>query len=288
MNGKVTDFTHPAETVDDASQTDFNPFVPQRTQVSNRQTGQEAGFWRFLGLSKFSACFTPSPTRPHARQGDSGVGPLGSGRHLLTASRAGRAEDRRGRPRTPALRARHPPGSGGPRGLRPRPVRHSTAASALAAGVARPGRRLHPRRSRGRVGLPRGPPDTHRPARPNRGPGPGCRARRARLLRAAPAPLRAPHRPWGPPPRRPSAPPGSRLFSSPAAPRPPPQAAALLVRPAPLRFAPPTRPGLASQAVAVATAANLPETRTLRRAGTRTLSSASTRTPPPAPRPRHS
>lgn len=88
---------------------------------------------------------------------------------------------------------------------------------------------------------------------------PGCSARSR--------PLGAPHPPCSPPSPGLSAPPGRRLFSSPPAPPPPPLAAALLARPAPLRSAPPTRPGPASAAAAVPA-----ETRTLSPAGTRTLS----------------
>ncbi|XP_046305016.1 Wilms tumor protein 1-interacting protein-like [Marmota monax] len=46
--------------------------------------------------------------------------------------------------------------------------------------------------SAGRAGHPRAS-DTHRRARPNRGPDPGCRGRRARLLRTVPALPGAPH-----------------------------------------------------------------------------------------------
>jgi len=113
---------------------------------------------------------------------------------LPAASRAGRAAGWAQRPsRRRPLAARTRPGTRGipvrPCLLRPRPGRARPPQRRL-----RLGRRLCPRAQPG----PRQPPgqtapDTHRPARPNRGPNPGCRGRRAQLLPAVPAPLRAPH-----------------------------------------------------------------------------------------------
>lgn len=208
--------------------------------MSERQKQREAEFSRFVGCSEWTSCFTP-PHHTNTKAG--GLGGQDSGRGSPFADRlcAGPAG---GWPPPPTPR---------PPALAPGPHRAAPGRvySAPAAGLPRPGRRLHPRGSPGRVGLPCGPPDTHRPARPNRGPGPGCRGRRGPLLRAAPAPLRAPHARAVRPSSCLSAPPGSGL-SSPLL----QQLRGLLVRPAPsaplapppplcsARPAHPARPGL--------------------------------------------
>lgn len=211
------------------------------------------------------------------------------GRHLLAASTAGPAGPpaRTPTPRTPSWRARTAgPGPAGPTravfiySAQARPAGPTAAAAAApAAGLAPPGCRLGPRRSPSRPGLPRRPPDTHRPARPNRGPSPGYQGRRAQLLRAVPAAPR-PTPPSGPPPPGLSAPPGRRLFSSCAALLPPPPAAVPLERPAPPSSGPPRPAHRARPGPAQAATASPAETRTLSPAGTRTLSPAGTRTPP--------
>lgn len=289
MNGKVTNFTHPVETAEDASQSDFNLFVsPKEARFLTGERKEKPGF---RGSWGFPSSLHPSPTHKQAIQGDSGVGPRGLGRHLQTVSAAGPSGEfartpRRGRPLGAPRQRRRPTGSAQGRvHSAPGPAAEPKAASDLAEGLAPPGRRLHlPSSSPGHAGLPCRPPDTHRPALPNLGPGPGCRGRRARLLRAVPEPLRAPHPravrlliarlPAGEPPFLSSSPPPPTPET-----RPPPQAAAPLGRPAPLLCAPPTWPDLAWEAVAAAAAAaSLAEARTLSPAGTRPLGLSGTRT----------
>lgn len=198
MNGKVTNFTHPVETAEDASQSDFNLFVsPKEARFLTGERKEKPGF---RGSWGFPSSLHPSPTHKQAIQGDSGVGPRGLGRHLQTVSAAGPSGEfartpRRGRPLGAPRQRRRPTGSAQGRvHSAPGPAAEPKAASDLAEGLAPPGRRLHlPSSSPGHAGLPCRPPDTHRPALPNLGPGPGCRGRRARLLRAVPEPLRAPH-----------------------------------------------------------------------------------------------
>ena len=185
MNRKVTNFTHPGETVDDASQSYFNPSVPKQSKFLKGKRKEKPGFRGSCG----SLSLTPASPLPNTQTREPGwhggrpSGPgspfagglhggpgsgLGADAHaadFLSAPGRGRVYSAPGPARRPHGRLR--PGRG-PRTARPPPPAPAPAS---------------------RAGLP----DTHRPARPNRGPDPGCRGRRARLLPAVPAPLRAPH-----------------------------------------------------------------------------------------------
>ncbi|XP_042796357.1 basic proline-rich protein-like [Panthera leo] len=256
MNGKVTNFTHPVKTVNNASQSSFNPSVPKQPKFPNGKRKEKPGFQGSEGFpsSPPAPPLPPSPAHGRTRQpGDTGVAARAwvAIADRLPPPRAGQ-DDLRGRPRrgrpvgAPGQAGRGPAGPARAVFTPPRPgPPPPEAAAAPAAGLALPGRRLRPRRSPRRAGLPRRPPDTHRPARPNRGPGPGCRGRRARLLRAVPAARRP-----TPPvqssfsgPLSPAGPPPFLLSSSSSASSPggsPPRAP----RPAPLGPAHPTGPGL--------------------------------------------
>lgn len=258
MNGKVTNFTHPVKTVNNASQSSFNPSVPKQPKFPNGKRKEKPGFQGSEGFpsSPPASPLPPRHTDGHASQVTRGSRlargsplltaclPRGPGRttcadahaaDALWARQARPAGDPRGR-RGPCL-LRPGPARRPPRPPPPRPRASHCPAAASVLGAAR----AAPASPAGLPTLtaPRG--RTAAQALAAEAAVPGCSA----LSR----PLGAPHPPCSPPSPGLSAPQGRRLFSSSPAPPPPPLAAALLARPAPPRPAPlgpahPTGPGL--------------------------------------------
>ncbi|XP_078227029.1 uncharacterized protein LOC103792659 [Callithrix jacchus] len=154
MNGKVTNFAHPVQTVDDASPVSLTRLSPKNPSFL-KPDGR-----RSLRRPRVDRSATDAQsTRPVCRPGTQTDGGL---------------------PPFPSLQA-------GPAD----PTAARAGASVPAAGLTLPGHRLRSRRSADAAGLPCGPPDTHRPPRPNRGPGPSCPGRSAQL-----APLCLDDAPW--------------------------------------------------------------------------------------------
>lgn len=153
MNGKVTNFTHPVETVDDASQAYFNPSVPKQSKFLKGKRKEKPGFrgsWGSLNLTPASPLpntQTREPGCPWGRPSGPGSpfagglhgGPgsgLGADAHtadFLSAPGRGRVCSAPGPARRPHGRLR--PGRG-PRTARPPPL-----------APAQPGRRRPPGRA---------------------------------------------------------------------------------------------------------------------------------------------